>query len=74
MADFTVQIIENIKLNGVERGSQVNKIISGINYTDNRILNTISGSETTIFELSDANGAGTFVTSSLKYHCNNISI
>ena len=53
MADFTVQIIENIKLNGVERGSQVNKIISGINYTDNRILNTISGSETTIFELSD---------------------
>ena len=40
MADFTVQIIENIKLNGVDRGSQVNKIISGINYTDNRILNT----------------------------------
>jgi len=67
MADFTVQIIENIKLNGVQRGSQVNKIISGINYTDNRILNTFSGSETTIFSLSDVDGAGTFVTSSLKY-------
>ena len=67
MADFIIKIQEQISLNGVQRGSDVSKTISGINYTDNRILNTSSGSETTIFSLSDTVGAGQFLTSSLKY-------
>jgi len=67
MADFIIKIQEQISLNGVQRGSEVSKTISGINYTDNRILNTSSGSETTIFSLSDTVGAGQFLTSSLKY-------
>ena len=58
MADFIIKIQEQISLNGVQRGSEVSKTISGINYTDNRILNTSSGSETTIFSLSDTVGAG----------------
>ena len=57
MADFIIKIQEQISLNGVQRGSEVSKTISGINYTDNRILNTSSGSETTIFSLSDTVGA-----------------
>ena len=67
MADFIIKIQEQISLNGVQRGSEVSKTISGINYTDNRILNTSSGSETTIFSLSDTVGAGQFLTSSLQY-------
>jgi hypothetical protein len=67
MADFTVKIQETISLEGVHRGSEFSQTISGINYTDNRILNTTSGSETTIFSLGDTEGAGTFLTSSLKY-------
>ena len=67
MADFIIKIQEQISLNGVQRGSEVSKTISGINYTDNRILNTSSGSEPTIFSLSDTVGAGQFLTSSLKY-------
>ena len=67
MADFIIKIQEQISLNGVQRGSEVSKTISGINYTDNRILNTSSGSETTIFSFSDTVGAGQFLTSSLKY-------
>ena len=67
MADFIIKIQEQISLNGVQRGSEVSKTISGINYTDNRILNTSSGSETTIFSLSDTVDAGQFLTSSLKY-------
>mgnify|MGYP003628221566 CR=1 FL=1 len=67
MGDFTLQIQERISLEGTERGSDFSQTITGINYTDNRILNTFSGSETTIFSLSDIEGAGTFLTSSLKY-------
>ena len=67
MADFTLQIKERVLLDGTERGTDYNVTISDIGYFDNRILNAPSGSEVTIFSLSDINGAGTFVTSSLKY-------
>ncbi|MFL2679268.1 MAG: hypothetical protein ACJ0GH_02680 [Alphaproteobacteria bacterium] len=67
MANFNITIQERISLEGVERGSDFSQIITGVNYTDNRILNTLSGSETTIFSLSDTEGAGTFLSSSLKY-------
>jgi len=67
MGNFTLKIQERISLEGVERGSDFSQTITGINHTDNRILNTLSGSETTIFSLGDTEGAGTFLTSSLKY-------
>ena len=67
MADFTLQIKERVLLEGTERGTNYNVTISDIGYFDNRILNAPSGSEVTIFSLSDINGAGTFVTSSLQY-------
>ncbi len=67
MADFTLQIKEQVLLEGTERGTIYNTTISNIDYFDNRILNAPSGSEITLFSLSDINGAGTFVTSSLQY-------
>ena len=67
MADFTLQIKERVLLEGTERGTDYNVTISDIVYFDNRILNAPSGSEITLFSLSNINGAGTFVTSSLKY-------
>ena len=67
MANFTLQIKERILLEGTERGTDYNVTISDVSYFDNRILNAPSGSEIAIFSLSSINGAGTFVTSSLKY-------
>jgi len=67
MANFDILIRERILLDGTERGADYTHTISNVNYVDNRILNAPSGSEITIFSFSDINGAGTFVTSSLKY-------
>jgi len=41
--------------------------INGINYVDNRFMSVPSGSVTTIFSMDSVPGAGTFVTSSVKY-------
>lgn len=67
MADFKLEIKENITLEGVQRGSLHKVTLSNINNVDNRILNAPSGSEITLFSLSNIASAGTFVTSSLKY-------
>jgi len=67
MAEFNLFIKERILLDGTQRGTDFNLTLPGIDYIDNRILNIPSGSETTVFSLGDANNAGTFVTSSLKY-------
>ena len=67
MADLIVYINEKITLNGTDRGVLTTQTITGINNIDNRILNISSGSNTTLFSLSNENGAGTFVTSSLQY-------
>ena len=67
MATFTSQIYEILNLNGDDVGSSVSNTINGINYLDNRSLSVPSGSVTTIFSLSNVPGAGTFVTSSIKY-------
>ena len=67
MAIFTLRINEDITLGGVNRGSTYTQTFSNINYIDNRILTIPSGSITTLLSLSDSNGAGTFVTSSIQY-------
>jgi len=67
MATFTSQIYEILTLNGDNVGSSVTQTINGINYVDNRILSIPSGVVTTLFNMEATPGAGTFVTSSIKY-------
>ena len=67
MATFTSQIFETLTLNGDNVGSSVTNTITGINYVDNRILSVPTGSVTTLFSMDSVPGAGTFVTSSIKY-------
>jgi hypothetical protein len=67
MATFTSQIFEILTLNGDNVGSSVTQTINNINYVDNRILSIPTGSVTTIFNMDATPGAGTFVTSSVKY-------
>jgi hypothetical protein len=67
MATFTSQIYEILTLNGDNVGSSVTQTINGINYVDNRILSIPSGAVTTLFNMEATPGAGTFVTSSIKY-------
>jgi hypothetical protein len=67
MATLTTQIFEILKLNGDDVGSSVSNTINGINYIDNRLMSIPSGSVTTIFSMDSTPGAGTFVTSSVKY-------
>ena len=67
MATFTSQIFEILTLNGDNVGSSVTQTINNINFVDNRIFSVPSGSVTTIFNMDSVPGAGTFVTSSVKY-------
>jgi hypothetical protein len=67
MATFTSQIFETLTLNGDNVGSSVTNTITGINYVDNRILSVPTGSVTTLFSMDSVPGAGTFVTSSVRY-------
>jgi len=67
MATFTSQIYEILTLNGDNVGSSVVNTIDNVNYVDNRILSVPSGSITTLFSFDNVPGAGTFVTSSVKY-------
>jgi hypothetical protein len=67
MATFTSQIYEILTLNGDNVGSSVTQTINGINYVDNRILSIPAGAVTTLFNMEATPGAGTFVTSSIKY-------
>ena len=67
MAKFTYFIRERLKLNGVERGTNFETSITGINYADSRVMSIPSGSVTEIINLAALPGAGTFVSSSVRY-------
>ena len=67
MATFTSQIYEILNLNGDDVGSSVTNTINNVNYVDNRILSVPTGSVTTLFSFDTVPGAGTFVSSSVKY-------
>ena len=67
MSNFTYFIRERVKLNGIERGTSVEKTIPGINYADSRVMTIPTGSVTEIINLNNLPGAGTFVSSSVKY-------
>jgi|TARA_Y100001963_G_C6604982_1_gene364331 hypothetical protein len=66
-ADLKVTIKETIELNGKDRGSTNTLTVGSINEVDNRIITLPSGSQTTLFNLSNNPSAGTFLSSSLKY-------
>ncbi len=67
MAKFTYFIRERVKLNGVERGTNFETSMTGINYADSRVMSIPTGSITEIINLAALPGAGTFVSSSVKY-------
>ena len=67
MATLTTQIYEILTLDGNDVGSSQIQTINGINYVDNRVLSVPTGSVTTIFSMDATPGAGTFMTSSIKY-------
>lgn len=66
-ANFTYFIRERVKLEGVERGTNVEIRIPSISYADNRIMNIPSGSVTEVINVDNLPGAGQFVSSSIKY-------
>jgi hypothetical protein len=66
-ANFTYSIRERVKLEGVERGTNVEMRIPSISYADNRIMNVPSGSMTEVINVSNLPGAGQFTSGSLKY-------
>jgi hypothetical protein len=65
MANFTYFIRERVKLNGVERGTNVEIRIPGINHADSRVMNIPSGSLTEVINVDNLPGAGQFVSSSI---------
>lgn len=65
-ANLKVQIVEDIELNGVKRGSRLFQTIADITQIDERIL-TIPTHEVDVLLLSSSAGAGTYETSSFKY-------
>ncbi len=66
-SNFTYFIRERVKLRGVERGTNVEVRIPSISYTDSRIMYIPSGSVTEVINSENLPGAGTFISSSIKY-------
>jgi hypothetical protein len=68
MANLYINITEEITLANNETQTVITPtIIPNVNYVDTRNMNCPTGSQTSIFSLGAAPGAGTFVTSSLQY-------
>lgn len=66
-SNFTYFIRERVKLEGVERGTNVEIRIPSISYADSRVMNIPSGSVTEVINVDNLPGAGQFVSSSIKY-------
>jgi hypothetical protein len=65
-ATLKVQILEDIELNGVKRGSRSYHTFSNIKQIDERIL-TVPTYEVDILLLSSSAAAGTYSTNSFRY-------
>lgn len=65
-ATLQVQILEDIELNGVKRGSRAYHTFADIKQIDERIL-TVPTYEVDILLLSSSAAAGTYATNSFKY-------
>ena len=65
-AKLTVRVIEEITLNGAQKGSTNKHELIGINEISERIM-SIPTSPVTVLSSSYSVGAGTYVSSSIKY-------
>ena len=65
-ATLTIRVVEDITLNGRKLGNTNKHEIKGINEISERIL-TIPTSQITVISASSNVGAGTFLSSSIKY-------
>ena len=65
-ATLQVQILEDIELNGVKRGSRSYHTFKNIKQIDERVL-TIPTDEVDVLILSSSAAAGTYSTNSFKY-------
>ncbi len=65
-ATLTIRLIEEVTLNGTQRGSVNKHEIRSINEISERIM-TVPTTEVTMIAASNVVGAGTFLSSSLKY-------
>ena len=66
-ANFTYFIRERVKLEGVERGTNVEIRIPSISYADSRVMRIPSGTITEVINVDNLPGPGQFVSSSIKY-------
>lgn len=65
-ATLTVQIQENIELNGTKRGSKITHTFGSIAQIDERIM-SVPTYDVDVLLLSSSAGAGTYTTSTFKY-------
>ena len=65
-AQLVVRVTEKVTLNGRELGNTNKHTISGINEVSERIL-TVPTDQITVLSSSSGLGAGTFLSSSIKY-------
>jgi hypothetical protein len=67
MADLKLFINEQISLDGDDRSTLHNVVITDINYLDHRTMLIPADIETSIFEFNAQVSSGTFVKNDLKY-------
>lgn len=65
-ATLTITVNEDVKLNGQQVGSKIVQKIENINEASRRVF-SVPTNETQILALSSSAGAGTYVTSDVKY-------
>ena len=67
MADFTYYIRERVNIDGKFKEASFTHMIRDVEYIDERTLQIQSGSTTELLNLANLPGAGTFISSSIKY-------
>ena len=67
MADFTYYIRERVNIDGKLKEASFTHMIRDVEYIDERTLQIPSGSTTELINLANLPGAGTFVSSSIRY-------
>tara|TARA_Y100000310_G_scaffold123613_1_gene122372 strand:+ start:1005 stop:1448 length:444 start_codon:yes stop_codon:yes gene_type:complete len=67
MADLIVTLTESLSLNTYAQGSTSKKTIKGINESSKRIVTLVDTTEVTLLSFGATIGAGTFITSNVKY-------
>ena len=66
MANLKIITTEEITIDGEKKSSYFETSISGVSNISERTISVPTGSDTTLFSFSNTEGAGTFLTRSLK--------